>query len=497
MTMLDRMRRHKGWLKWSLALVVLTFVVFYIPDFLSGTGATARGEVLADVQGEPITVGAFQRRYGAQLQAYRNAYGGQVSEQLLKQLGIQQQILTQLVDEEAMVAEARKQGITVNDVEIRERILAIPAFQENGAFIGEARYRQVLQFQNPPLTTSEFESNLRRAILAEKLRWAVTGWMSATDSEVADEYRRRNEKVKVDIVPITAEAFKSQVTVTDADVAAYFEKHKESYRVGEKRKIKYALVDVETGVVASAKVPRRWAALLQCSARFVAEPREGDAVPPVEVVFPDGSVLRSDDDGLDEALSALLGRRVRLASTAPDGAGFEELWPDIAGLAPQGVIDGTRVRDEETGEVISRFDLSAMGAPGTFFDLSPLHVLTTATLDRLRELAPDTVFDVRRYRPNVLLDGAGEGFVENDWPGSVLTLGGATVTASLATMRCVMTTLAQGDLPVDADVLRTVAKHNRIEIPQVGGVWASAGVYADVTAAGDVSVGDAHGVRPA
>ncbi len=245
MTMLDRMRRHKGWLKWSLALVVLTFVVFYIPDFLTpGTGA-ARGEVLAEIEGESVTVGAFQRRYSAQLQAYRNAYGGQVSEQLLKQLGIQQQILTQLVDEEAMVVEARKQGLTVTDVEIRERILAIPAFQENGRFIGEARYRQLLQFQNPPLTTTEFEANMRKAILAEKLRWAVTGWMSATDTEVADEYRRRNEKVKLDIVPITADAFKGQVTVTDADVAAYFEKNKETYRVGEKRKIKYALVDVE------------------------------------------------------------------------------------------------------------------------------------------------------------------------------------------------------------------------------------------------------------
>lgn len=245
MTMLDRMRRHKGWLKWSLALVVLTFVVFYIPDFLSGNTTAARGEVLADVQGEPITVGAFQRRYGAQLQAYRNAYGGQVSEQLLKQLGIQQQILTQLVDEQAMVAEAERQKIAVNDVEIRERILAIPAFRENGAFVGETRYRQILQFQNPPLTTTEFEANLRRAIAAEKLRWAVTGWMSATDTEVADEFRKRNEKVKLDIVPITADAFKSQVTVTDADVATYFEAHKETYRVGEKRKIKYALVDVD------------------------------------------------------------------------------------------------------------------------------------------------------------------------------------------------------------------------------------------------------------
>ncbi|HEX7281254.1 MAG TPA: SurA N-terminal domain-containing protein, partial [Vicinamibacterales bacterium] len=107
------MRRHKGWLKWSLALVVLTFVVFYIPDFLTPSVGASPNEVLAEVEGEPITVGTFQRRYNAQVQAYRNAYGGQLNDQLLKQLGIDRQILNQLVDEEAMVAEALRQGITV------------------------------------------------------------------------------------------------------------------------------------------------------------------------------------------------------------------------------------------------------------------------------------------------------------------------------------------------------------------------------------------------
>ncbi|MCA1586842.1 MAG: SurA N-terminal domain-containing protein, partial [Acidobacteria bacterium] len=254
MTMLDRMRRHKGWLKWSLALVVLTFVLFYIPDFLTTQTGAAPSEVIADVEGESVTVGSFQRRYTAQMQAYRNAYGGQVSEQLLRQLGLEQQILQQLVDEHAMVVEAARQNITVSDVEVRERILSIPAFQENGQFIGEARYRQMLQFQNPPMTTTEFETTMRRAIAVDKLRGAVTGWMSLTDAEVADEYRKRNEKVKLDVVPLTAEAFRSQVTASDADVAAHFEKNKESYRIGEKRKIKYAIVDVDQ-VRAATTVP--------------------------------------------------------------------------------------------------------------------------------------------------------------------------------------------------------------------------------------------------
>lgn len=245
MTMLDRMRRHKGWLKWSLALVVLTFVVFYIPDFLTTPTGAAPSEVLAEVDGEPITVGAFTRRYNAQVNAYRNAYGGQINDQLIKQLGIDRQILNQLVDEEAMVAESRKQGITVSDVEIRERILALPGFQENGRFIGEQRYRQLLQFQNPPMTTAEFENSLRRALQIEKLRSALTGWMSVSDAEVAAEFRKRNEKVKLDVVPVTAEAFKNQVAATDAEIAAAFEKSKERYRIGEKRKIKYALLDVD------------------------------------------------------------------------------------------------------------------------------------------------------------------------------------------------------------------------------------------------------------
>ncbi len=245
MTMLDRMRRHKAWLKWSLALVVLTFVVFYIPDFLATSTGAAPSEVLADVEGEPITVGAFTRRYNAQVNAYRNAYGGQMNDALLKQLGIDRQILQQLVDEEAMVAESRKQGITVSDVEIRERILALPGFHENGKFVGEQRYRQILQFQNPPLTTSEFESSLRRALQIEKLRTALTGWMSVSDKDVADEFKKRNEKVKLDVVPITADAFKGQVNVTDAELVPYFDKAKDKYRIGEKRKVKYAVVNVD------------------------------------------------------------------------------------------------------------------------------------------------------------------------------------------------------------------------------------------------------------
>src|SRR3954470_15853905 len=150
MTMLDRMRRHKNWLKWSLAIVVVAFVLLYIPNFLRTSQGAPSGsrDVVASVDGETITVAQFRRIYQQQMQAYRRSYGGQIDERLLKQMGIDRRILHQLIAEEGALAEARRLGITASDEEVRARILALPAFQENGQFIGDERYRQLLQMSD-------------------------------------------------------------------------------------------------------------------------------------------------------------------------------------------------------------------------------------------------------------------------------------------------------------------------------------------------------------
>ena len=246
MTMLDRMRRHRDWLKWSLGLVCVAFVLFYIPDFLRGTGAdAASSDRIASVEGHEITNGDFRRSYQAQLQAYRSAYGGQMNEQLLKQLGIENQILQQMVDERAALAEADRLGITVSDEEVRQRIFATPGFQENGGFIGEQRYQQLLRMQRPPMTPGQFEDNVRRGLAVEKLRASLTDWLSVADTELEQEYRRRNDKVKLAVVSFTAESFRSQVTATDAEVASHFDAHKEDFKIPEKRKVKYLLIDID------------------------------------------------------------------------------------------------------------------------------------------------------------------------------------------------------------------------------------------------------------
>jgi peptidyl-prolyl cis-trans isomerase D len=263
MTMLDRMRRHRNWLKWSLALVVICFVLLYIPSFMKDTAQGASNNaVVADVDGNEITVAQFRRVYEQQMRAYRASYGANVDERLLKQLGIDQRIVQQMIEEAAAISEARRLGITASDAEVRERILALPAFQENGQFIGDQRYRQLLRMQTPPMRPDEFEEQVRRGITVEKLQAALTGWVTVSDDEVAQEFKRRNEKVKLAVVSFPADKFREGLTASEAEIAKHFEDRKETYRIPEKRKIRFLVVDQDAmrtkAIVTGAQIERAY-----------------------------------------------------------------------------------------------------------------------------------------------------------------------------------------------------------------------------------------------
>jgi uncharacterized protein YcbX len=256
----------------------------------------------------------------------------------------------------------------------------------------------------------------------------------------------------------------------------------------------YAVVDPVTAKVGSAKHPRLWGDLLQCEARFVEEPTDGGAPPPVSIRLPDGTETGSDDPEVDERLSSLLGRRVQLTTVAPEGNGYLAVWPDIEGVMPDDIraqiaIDDPDERADEDG-TLTELTLALSSPPGTFFDVAALHVLSASTLARLGELEPESRFAVERYRPNLVIAGEIEPFSENTWAGHEIEIAGAVAGSVLMpTMRCIMTTLAQGDLPRDNRVLRTVAQHNRVDLPGLG-TWSCVGAYAVVTRGGRMQRGD-------
>jgi uncharacterized protein YcbX len=257
---------------------------------------------------------------------------------------------------------------------------------------------------------------------------------------------------------------------------------------------KFAIVDVGTGKVGSAKHPRLWGALLQCHARYVAAP-SAESPGPVSITLPDGSETGSEDPDVDARLSEVFGRPVQLTTVAPEGNSYLAVWPEMDGVIPDDFRDQNTVDGDEPNGTVTDLGL-ALAAPGTFFDVSALHVVTRATLEHLGELAPDSRFAVERYRPNIVVDGASAPFSENSWSGAGLRFGPTLSAAGLIpTMRCIMTTLAQGELPRDNEVLRTLTRHNRIEIPGLG-TWSCVGAYATVTSPGPVQLGDEVVIEP-
>jgi uncharacterized protein YcbX len=230
----------------------------------------------------------------------------------------------------------------------------------------------------------------------------------------------------------------------------------------------YALIDQETGKVASAKNPRKWGKLFDFRATFIDAPQVVENIPPVRITFPDGTqIFSSDQEYIDHTLSKVLSREVRLMrATSLDKPSYEEYWPDIEGLAQR-----EKVTDE------------AMPSQ-TFFDIAVIHLLTTSTINRLRELYPEGRFEVRRFRPNIVVESASseeKNFVENLWVGKKLKIGEDIVLKVTAPCtRCVMTTLPQGDLPKDLGILRTTAKYNHV----------NAGVYASVHEGGTIHRGE-------
>ena len=236
----------------------------------------------------------------------------------------------------------------------------------------------------------------------------------------------------------------------------------------------YAVIDLSNGKIASAKFPRKWSKLLELSASLVEQPRVGDSIPPVRIAWPEGADVTSSEEDLSARLSETLGCPVSVTTSRPESASVERLDP----LA--------------TDESI--LDIGALMMEGRFSDYAAVHLLTTSTLTRLSELYPGARFDERRFRPNVVVETSADqsGFAENAWVGRTVTIGDEVrLRVTDPTPRCAIPTLAQGDLPKDPGVLRTIAEHNMLEVPvNDRQLMPSAGVYAFVVQGGTVRRGD-------
>jgi uncharacterized protein YcbX len=234
----------------------------------------------------------------------------------------------------------------------------------------------------------------------------------------------------------------------------------------------YCLVDRAANRAAAV---RTWAVpLMSYRAAFDSEP-EPDAPPPaLRITDPDGKSWSSADPDSDARFSTAFGRSLTLMSHAPAGLLLE---------FPAGTVGGKHAHDTQGA-------LSSAAPPGTFFDVSAIHLITTATLARIQSAYPQGRIDVRRFRPNIVVATDAAPFAENDWAGRRFAIGDELVLKGLVpTPRCINATIPQADLPRDGGILKALAQLNAVDFGDIGRL-PCAGLYARVERHGRMKLGD-------
>jgi len=242
--MLRVFRDNLKYLKWVLWLVVVVFVGFAFLDFgsLDLTSQGGAGINAAAVVGsEEVPYREFEQAYRRLETQYREAYGEQFSRELANQLGLPMQVLNQLVNERIILLEAERMGLKVTDKELRDSILSLPVFQQDGAFIGQEAYSDLLQRNG--MRAEDFETSQRDAILAQKVQSSLASNVYVGPEEIEADYRRETETATVRLVRLPASKYASEVTVEDAALAAFYEESKDDFRLPERRVVDYLVVD--------------------------------------------------------------------------------------------------------------------------------------------------------------------------------------------------------------------------------------------------------------
>ena len=237
--MLDFMRRQRSALKWVWVILIfifsITLVTLYIP-FGDLPNVSITNDV-ASIGRDSVSAHEFQVAY----RNYIDRMRGQLSPEMLRAFRFERQIMDALVTRHVMTEEAKRLGLNASSAEIEQKILENPVFRENGTFIGASRYQAILTQNN--LTVDQFESEVANEILTEKLRSFVTAAIQVTNHDVEEEYKRRNEKAKIEYFVVDATKLEDKVTPTDAEQRESFDKNKAKYTVNEKRKAKYVFLE--------------------------------------------------------------------------------------------------------------------------------------------------------------------------------------------------------------------------------------------------------------
>ncbi len=322
--MLKVFRDNLKHLKWILVFVVLVFIFFVWADFGTGIGNQGPGgpRVAAYVGDGEVTLTEFERQYRQLEGMYGQIYGDRMTPEMARQMGLPMQALNQAVNMEILLDEARGMGLEVTDEELRDNILQEPTFlDEQGRFIGEDRYQDMVRNRLGYASPALFEQSLREELLVRKLMDILNANLYVSDKEVEEAYREQVERARIRYIQLPRSRFAANAQITDAEVKDWFAKHTQEYRLPEQREAVYLLVDPAQ---LAAKVPADEAA----QRAWYQEHKEEYAQP--EQVHARHILVKTEGRTDADAQKILEGARARLAKGEDFAALARELSDEPA-----------------------------------------------------------------------------------------------------------------------------------------------------------------------
>ena len=240
--MLSIIREHAdSWMiKAILWLIIFAFIGTIFYSWGMGGSSNSGGGVIASVNGKKILQNEYERTFNNIVDFYRQQFRNQFSNDLIKQLDLKNQALEALIQKNILLLEANNQNIQVSDEEVIAHIKNFPLFQSNNKF-SEAAYRNYIKAQR--LTPNEFEEGQRETLLLDKLEKMFRTNSKASKSEVLQEFRNQEDKVKLEYVRFTSDHFESQLKITDQDLQTFFHANKILFEIPPQIRVQYIKVE--------------------------------------------------------------------------------------------------------------------------------------------------------------------------------------------------------------------------------------------------------------
>jgi peptidyl-prolyl cis-trans isomerase D len=355
--MLKTMRESFHQLKWTLFAVIIVFVLGFV--FFSGGGGgskDASGQVVATVGGDSITAIDFDRQYRQYLDRQQSLYQGNLSPDLIRAMDLPRQVLDGMIDRKLRLAAARRVHLKVSDEEVADMIRSFKGLQDDkGNFIGQEKYERLLASQRPPMSAAQFEEQLREDLLVNKYSALVKSSVLVSDADVQREFSSRNDKASIEYIKVPLSRLESGGEPAEADLKAYYEKHKDRYRTAEQRRIKYLLVE-RTKVRAKTIVP-------DAELRAEYEGRKASFGVPEQVVAAH-ILIKADPAKGPEGEAAAKAKAEKIAERAKKGEDFAKLANENT-EDPSGKGSGGALPPFGKGQMVPAFEEAAFAmAPG-------------------------------------------------------------------------------------------------------------------------------------